>query len=215
MKRTIIIGDVHGCLNELKVLLKKTNYQAGHDRLILLGDLIRKGPYSYETLMFARQSSFEIVMGNHEYWLLNRLENPDFQPTSSLERMISKDKADWITWLSRLPAYIESPEFIAVHAGLQPGLAPEKTERRILTNIRTWDGQGIHLHQAGDPPWFDFYTEDKLVVFGHWAARGLIKRPHVIGLDSGCVYGYSLSALILPSREIVQVPAIKKYAMIR
>ncbi|MBE8233676.1 MAG: hypothetical protein HAW67_08055, partial [Endozoicomonadaceae bacterium] len=173
------------------------------------------GPHSYATLQFVKKSEFEMVIGNHEYWLLNRLKQDDFKPFSNFEYKIMQNKTDWLTWLYQLPTYIETHDFIAVHAGLQPGLHPKDTETRILTNIRTWDGQGVNLHRASDPAWFDFYEENKLIVFGHWAARGLIERPNVIGLDSGCVYGYALSALIFPSREIAQVLAKKQYARIR
>ena len=71
--------------------------------------------------------------------------------------------------------------------------------------------------------WFDFYTAKKLIVFGHWAALDGIIKDNVIGLDTGCVYGKKLTALILsdfasspnsPKREIVSVQAKKQYLTI-
>ena len=64
------------------------------------------------------------------------------------------------------------------------------------------------------PPWFDFYTDDKLVVFGHWAAQEGVVRENAIGLDTGCVYGKKLTALVLPERELVSVKARKQYCEI-
>ena len=102
-----------------------------------------------------------------------------------------------------------------VHAGLQPKHHPKDTHPRILTTIRTYDGKGNSLNNPYDPPWFDLYKEEKLVVFGHWSKLGLIQKSNVIGLDSGCVYGNALSAVILPERRIVQIQARKAYQQIK
>ena len=61
---------------------------------------------------------------------------------------------------------------------------------------------------SGLVPWFDLpgrATEDTTVVFGHWSALGLLLRPNVIGVDSGCVWGGKLSAVCLDTREVIQV----------
>ena len=101
-----------------------------------------------------------------------------------------------------------------VHAGLVPGLHPDQTAPWDLVTIRTWDGEGEDLKNPDNPPWFDFYEGDDLVVFGHWAALGGISRSNVIGLDTGCVYGGELSCLILPERKFVRVSAERQYAAI-
>ena len=62
-RRTIIIGDVHGCLYELKALIAKVNYHPDKDRLIFVGDLINKGPYSREVLEMVFSLHSEVVMG--------------------------------------------------------------------------------------------------------------------------------------------------------
>jgi bis(5'-nucleosyl)-tetraphosphatase (symmetrical) len=48
-------------------------------------------------------------------------------------------------------------------------------------------------------------TQETTIVFGHWSTLGLILRPNVIGLDTGCVWGGKLSALRLSDRQLVQV----------
>ena len=212
-QRTLVIGDVHGCLDELKELLKKIQYQADKDRLILVGDLISKGPKPFQTLQYVRELNAEVVMGNHERALLFYLQGRK-HPYSGFRELRKKMKpaiTQWIDWLDNLPAYIESTDFMVVHAGLQPGTHPKNTDRRILTTIRTWDGVGESLNRQDNPPWFDLYHGKKLIIFGHWAKLGLIVRDNVIGLDSGCVYGNSMSAIILPERRIVQVKAKKIY----
>src|SRR6478609_6282102 len=70
IKRTIIICDVHGCLIDFNILLDKLNYNSKEDRVILLGDLIDRGPDSIGVLHLARQLNLECVMGNHEHKFL-------------------------------------------------------------------------------------------------------------------------------------------------
>lgn len=211
--RTIIIGDVHGCLDELKTILKKLVYNPQSDRLILTGDLISKGPYPFETLKFCRDLNVEIVMGNHEHAFLLYLQGKKqpYSTFSTLKQKMLPELKKWQCWFEKLPLFIETPEFIVVHAGLHPSLPLAQTPPSVLTTIRTWGGEGKPACLQNDPPWFNLYKGKKLVVFGHWAKQGLIIRDNVIGLDSGCVYGKYLSALILPQREIVQVKAAQIY----
>ena len=111
------------------------------------------------------------------------------------------------TW----PLWIEHDEFLAVHGGVRPDRALEETSVEELVNMRTWDGTGENLQSMQNPPWFEFYKGRKLIVFGHWAALGGVVRKNVIGLDTGCVYGGTLTAVELPERKIVSVRAKRAY----
>ena len=102
--------------------------------------------------------------------------------------------------------YVEDEDFLVVH-GLKPGFHPSQTGARILTKIRTWDGLGEELKDMDNPAWHDFYQDEKVVIYGHWAYQGLHLTKNTIGLDSGCVYGNQLSGVMLPEREIIQVQA--------
>lgn len=212
MKRTLIIGDVHGCSAELMRLLEAAQLSRD-DRVIFVGDLINKGPDSRGVLEIARDLNAEVVMGNHERSFLKyikkaRTDDPEFE---AIKDQLGDRLKGWVKWLKALPYYLETPDFLIVHGGLQPGLHPRDTRKRILANIRTWDGTGAVLEREGDPPWFDLYHGEKLVVFGHWALRGLVWRRNAVGLDTGCVYGHTLSGLILPERRLIQVPAARVY----
>ena len=66
-ERVLIVGDVHGCLEELKALLEKANYQDGKTTVVLAGDVCNKGPLSAETVAFCRQNNFLCVRGNHDH----------------------------------------------------------------------------------------------------------------------------------------------------
>lgn len=64
--RLIIIGDVHGCLSELKLLLLQCSYQKEKDKIVLVGDLVNKGPYSAGVIKFVREIGASCVRGNHD-----------------------------------------------------------------------------------------------------------------------------------------------------
>ena len=76
--RTIIIGDIHGCYKEFITLLRKIKYKKNQDRLILLGDLMDRGPFSYEMLHWAikwkkeNSERFFLIRGNHEQMILEQ-----------------------------------------------------------------------------------------------------------------------------------------------
>jgi hypothetical protein len=62
----IIVGDIHGCLDEFKALLVKCNYDARLHSVVLVGDLVNKGPFSAEVVKFCRQIGAHSVRGNHD-----------------------------------------------------------------------------------------------------------------------------------------------------
>ena len=68
--RTILIGDVHGCIDELQDLLREVGFVPGEDRVVLVGDLVAKGPDSQAVVQLCRERGFEAVLGNHDAFLL-------------------------------------------------------------------------------------------------------------------------------------------------
>ena len=203
--RTIFIGDVHGCLNELKALVEILK-PTPEDRIIMLGDLINRGPDSVGTVHFVYEAGFDCLMGNHEDEYLKQYKTN--QTYMQLHEKLGKELHDWI---ESLPVFIKTNSFIAVHAGLEPGREPDESKRDILFNIRTWDGIGNDLENPDNPPWYEYYTEQRPVFYGHWARKNLNIRPPVYGLDSGCVYGKKLSAYILEDNSLIQVKPINRY----
>ncbi|MDJ0841721.1 MAG: metallophosphoesterase [Acidobacteriota bacterium] len=214
MRKTLIIGDVHGCSAELEDLLNAAGYDSRME-LFFVGDLINKGPDSPGVLRRAYEAGAKVVLGNHERSFLKylRKQKEGNEHFEKVKRDMGRDLKFWVNYIQSWPLYLEQSKFLMVHAGLEPGKSPRESRPRILTNIRTWDGWGKVLEAEGDPPWYHFYTDKKLVVFGHWALRGLIERPNAVGLDTGCVYGGRLSGLLLPERRIVQVPARRVYCV--
>lgn len=217
MQRTIIIGDVHGCIEELNLLLKKVNFSQDQDELYFTGDLINRGPDSLAVYQRFKEIKGKAVIGNHEYWALKRMSEPQVsgEKVDRLREMMGSAYSRFMADIRQWPAYIETDQFILVHAGCIPTQPLAGSDPFLLTTIRTWDGVGKDLNNDRNPPWFDLYKEEKLIVFGHWAKLEGVIRKNVIGLDTGCVYGKKLSALILPERKIVSVDAKRVYHQIR
>ena len=109
--RTIFIGDVHGCLRELQAMIERIAPTAD-DRVILLGDLINRGPDSAGVVAFVADRGFECLMGNHDHEYLQEYdENPAHH---ALRKQLGPDLHNW---LARRPLFIETEAFLAVHAG--------------------------------------------------------------------------------------------------
>jgi len=217
--RTLIVGDIHGCREELEDLLEESGW-AQDDQLVSVGDLVAKGPDSRGVVRLWRELGALAVRGNHDQhclrWWAARCageEPPKLRPAHQRVAETLRDE-DW-TWLSALPLWIEldAHDALVVHAGLLPGRPLEDQDPYDLMNMRSIldDGSASRSYEEGTP-WAALWPGPRLVVFGHDAVRGLQTRPHAIGLDTGCVYGGWLTGLWLPSRDLVSVPARAAYA---
>lgn len=219
---TVVIGDVHGCLDELQALLRACGYARG-DQVVLVGDLVFKGPDSRGVLALVRELSAHAVRGNHDQHAL-RLRGliaagagDDAVKPSKRALLSSFDASDWAL-LEALPLWHALPELgaLVVHAGLLPGLPLEAQEPDVLMNVRTLRADGSPSSRPDDGVlWGSRWPGPELVLFGHHAARGLQQHAFALGLDTGCVYGGKLTACILPERKLVSVVARHAYAPVR
>jgi diadenosine tetraphosphatase ApaH/serine/threonine PP2A family protein phosphatase len=209
MDRTIIVGDVHGCFFELTALLDEIGLRPS-DRLIFVGDLIAKGPANREVLDFIRgRRHCASVLGNHEYLLARLFYEREVELERTHLQTIAQlgNEADrYLEWISSLPPYIDLGDFVVVHAGVRPGLSLAKQSVEDLTQLRTLNGA------PSGTPWFERYCGKKTVVFGHSVFETPLLKENAIGIDTGCVYGGSLTAVLLPERRLVSIPAVKAYA---
>ena len=212
IERTIVISDIHGCLNELEALLDKIGYSSENDSLTVLGDIINRGPHSRETFLRILDLNAVNILGNHEWHLLKSfVTGQNLKKVNRYRQLFGCDFQKLMDEIAAWPAFIETDDYLFVHGGLVPGVLPENTDPWILTSIRTWDGKGVDLNNPSNPPWFELYNGKKTVVFGHWASLGGVVTDKVIGIDTGCVYGRRLTALLLPERRLVSVPASRVY----
>ena len=218
-RRTLFIGDVHGCVDELQDLLRVAEVDARTDRVILVGDLVAKGPDSVGVVALARERGFEAVLGNHDAKVLKMGRDggdrsPMVSPREHAYVAAHLTPPDW-AYLERLPCTLSIPHLntIVVHAGLVPGVPLAQQERRFLLNLRSITPEGMPSKVGTEgAPWASLWRGPEHVVFGHDAVRGLQQHAHATGLDTGCVYGNALTGLLLPERRLVSVRARRAYS---
>jgi len=210
--RKIFFGDIHGCFDELLLLLEKLSYNEKQDILYFVGDMINKGPKSKEVLDFIISHNCISILGNHEYYFLKSLKEGNTEKFNDLILNLGTNlTSKYLPYLKSLKLFYNHDQFLMVHAGIIPNVALKEISPNILTTIRTWDGVGNDLNNPKNPGWDEFYKDKKLIIHGHWAARGFYQKENIIGLDSGCVWGNFLTAYVLETNETFQVKALDKY----
>ena len=286
--RLVFIGDIHGCADDFADLLRKVNFEKGRDTLVLLGDIVSKGPESPRALRMARELGALSVRGSHDDAALAAYDYSQ-RNNGALPKVSRGDTGgenfDFVKNLTRadakflreMPWTLEIPSLsaVAVHAGLVPGVAVNRQNPSDVFTMRGvvevfddggGDGSGGNLvvrgwrwllrslfhrggrgkmgkekrhvdegaHGGGEErraeeggerkgskrarrpryrataavgegmpwaeAWSSFPNQGKHVVFGHDSRKGLQLENWATGIDSGCVTGGELTALVLPPR---------------
>lgn len=209
--RTIVVGDIHGCYDELMALLEKAEL-GENDKVVSVGDLIAKGPKSREVLeLFMTDARFSTVIGNHDLVLRRRWNGEDIELKGSQKeahKELKGEKDAYASFFNRMPFIIDLDTHLVVHAGLRPNVELYSQTTGDLTRIRTL---GADRESDEGTPWYHVYHGDKIVLFGHWPAPEPRRGKKAIGLDTGCVYGHTLTAYIIETDEFVSVRAEKAY----
>lgn len=218
--RTVVIGDIHGCYNELKTMIKKLEkegeYNKKTDKLIFLGDYIDRGDDSRLVIEFIRNlqknnDNVIALMGNHEDMLLNYYRGFDnvwtwngYESTLKSYEGFKEQLKDDVRWIKSLPLYYEDEHFVYVHAGIDANKPLEKQSRETLLWIR-------------EPFIYDEEEYHKKVIFGHTPTINLIGEfkpvctpANNIDIDTACVYGGNLTALIIEDGEMKKFHQVEK-----
>ena len=209
--RTIIVGDIHGCFDELVALLEKAAFDPG-DRVVSVGDLVVKGEKNREVLdLFMTDERFSAVLGNHDralrrYWRGEGVALKESQEKARAE--LEPDEARYSAYLQSLPSMIDLGSHLVVHAGVRPGVALSAQAVEDLTELRTLGEDRTNREGVA---WYEQYDGDQIVLFGHWPAPAPRRGKRAIGLDTGCVYGYQLTAYIIETGEFLSVDARRAY----
>jgi bis(5'-nucleosyl)-tetraphosphatase (symmetrical) len=261
-----LVGDLQGCCDAFERLLAEIGFSPSRDHLVVLGDLVNRGPDSLGTLKRLRSfgDAADCLLGNHDLHLLavaHGVRKP--RKDDTLDQILgSKKRDEWLDWLRRRRMAHRLHGWLLVHAGVVPqwdaartlelaaeieallrgpglpellqqmyGNEPERwseslqgAERwrfviNVLTRIRFCTPEGrldlkVKESAAAAPPgykpWFDVpgrRSAGTPVAFGHWSTLGRIDRPDLLALDTGCVWGGSLSAVRIDGgrREWLQV----------
>lgn len=189
-----VVGDVHGCRRELVALLDQLDVGTD-DLVVFVGDLVRKGPDSRGVLELVRsQPNMVSVCGNNEAKLIRGEKTlPELEPFDA--------------YLESLPVAVLLDDTMVVHGGVDPRKPLfDHTEAELL------NARSIPPEAGYDGPfWFDLYEGPTRVCFGHTVLAEPAATDHVVGLDTGCVYGGTLTAYDLTREELSSVPAERTY----
>ena len=228
MPRTLFIGDVHSCADELSELLDRAAVTSA-DRLVFTGDLLSRGPKPHEVLKLYRKHGGRAAVGNHEQRLLDarraRLKGEKGPKLSaSHQTLVTELSADDWALLEALPLFVDVPEhgIVVAHAGIDPSLPLSDQDPWVVTHVRSIDAEG-KLSEKWGTPWGARYAGPLHIVFGHNAQKSPQLHPFATGLDTGCVYGGRLTAMVLAAGAapppvadrgdcLISVPARAEYA---
>jgi serine/threonine protein phosphatase 1 len=214
--RIIAIGDIHGCHAEFGELLERLAPTRG-DQLILLGDLVNRGPDSAKVIDLARAHGARSLLGNHERRLLNFRQTGDRdQLKEDDQRTIAQLRPDDWAYLESmaLTHFIPELDTVLVHGGFVPGEPWQKQPASVVTRVQVIDREGRPRKRADCPDcpsWADLWKGPPFVVYGHTPRDEIYRLPWSVDIDTGCVAGGHLTACVLPERRFVQVKARKKY----
>ena len=206
MERTIVVGDVHGCREELEDLVQLCGFRPG-ERLVLAGDLVAKGPDSAGVIARAREWGARAVLGNHDAHVLRVRSNArqglaDRKPVKAEHQLVvdQLQPADW-AYLEAMPVCLrlgpEKPgdaDTAVVHAGAVPGKPLQEQDPELLITLRSIH-DGHPTKKLKGRPWASLWMGPEKLIFGHDAIRGLQQYPFATGLDTGCVSGGRLTAI--------------------
>jgi RNA ligase len=203
-RRHLIVGDIHGCLDELLTLLARLDFDPALDSIISVGDIVDRGPRIKETVEYLfGLPSFHMVLGNHEDKFLRYLHGHSVQIGNGLENTIAsfgdRFPPDLAERLETLPLILRTPSGYVVHAGFNPESLPEEQRREDCIYMRFHGGK-TYFDATNGVVWHALWPKDSpRVFFGHIPTTDGPFEPHVVGLDGGCVFGGELR--IFDSRD--------------
>lgn len=230
-----IIGDVHGCFDELVTLLGELGYEVSEDRAhahhpdgrraFFVGDLVDRGPASPAVLRLAMNMVDDgdavCIPGNHENKLLRALRGRNVTTGHGLAETLQQLDDETPEFRERVVKFIDGlvshfvlddGNLVVAHAGLR-----EDMHGRASGAVRSFALYGDttgETDEFGLPvryPWAEDYRGQATVVYGHTPVPEATWLNRTICIDTGCVFGGKLTALRYPEKELVSVPAAREY----
>lgn len=236
-ERYMVIGDVHGCYDELLLLLNR--YHDGR-HVVYVGDLVDKGPRPHRVMELAKLNRSTVALGNHEENHIRYAAHEDRRCETGKKNPMKRDQEFKDThrkimdspmklrkFMEKMPHFVRlqgigpgGRDVVVVHGGLLPGHTPESMDAKKIVRCRqlkkiedryTFATLMESEETPGLPHWTDLYQGKDYVLFGHHPFINPPIKNRTVGLDTGCVYGNRLTAMLLPEMQIVQVQARREY----
>ena len=247
--RLIIIGDIHGCIEELNELIDKINLQSS-DALYFIGDLIDRGPDSVAVVKKCYELSLnydvKLILGNHEEKFLRYLQHLEnktgmenqMSGTSEFPILIEGLSLEEINFLKN--AYysfvLKEDQITMLHGGISTSIKfpfPENYQYGahspkqfkgldLITKVRYLSPEGkfvgLNEETEADKYWAELYNGSYgHIYFGHQPFMQELPQNfvHATGLDTGCVFGGWLSAVIIENekKSFISVKAKETYSV--
>lgn len=233
-----IIGDVHGCFDELRTLLTTLGYAITQfdgkftvapppgRKALFVGDYVDRGPRTPDVLRLIMDMSEAgqaiCVPGNHDAKLLRKLSGKMVQVTHGLDKTLEQIAPEPPEFTGRVRTFLDGlvshyvlddGKLVVSHAGLK-----ESMQGRSSGEVRSFAMYGEttgETDEFGLPVrynWASDYRGRSMVVYGHTPIPEPQWLNNTLNIDTGCVFGGKLTALRYPEREIVSVPAAQVYA---
>ncbi len=209
MSNLIIYGDIHGCYKELISLRKKIKPNKS-DIEVCVGDIITKGKNSLKLLKYMQEYNIQSVLGNHEDKLVRYLEheksnkkNPILLDEDENNIIKNLDKKD-IAFLKSLPLFLQYENITILHGGIQNHHNLKnltKKEKSKILRMRYLDSEHNFISYGKEDKdsifWAELYDGNQgFIVYGHQWFKEVKKNNYALGIDTGCVYGNKLSAVV-------------------
>ena len=230
-----IIGDIHGCYDELRELLEKLGYvvDKAHDRaysrqnrrVIFLGDLVDRGPKIPKVLKLVismvKEGQAYCVLGNHDGKLQRKLRGSNVQVIHGLEKTLEQLEQEPQQFIEEVKQFLDGlvshyifdeGRLVVAHAGLKEelqGRESNKVRERAMFGETTGETDELGLPVRVNLS--KVYKGNALVVYGHTPVANARIINNTINLDTGCVFGGKLTAFRYPEKKFIDVTAKAVY----
>ncbi len=216
MKRVIVYGDIHGCLDEFKDLREKIGIKSG-DLEICVGDILNKGPYlGGEMISYLQDHHIRSVVGNNEAKAIKQYKQYKKAGEEYLKSLRAFEIAtvlslrdDDFLFLNSLPLFIKVKNLTILHGGLTPSMDLENLDaslKKEITLIRYLNKEFLPIPWSDQENRYKFWTEvydgrEGFIVSGHHPFPKPKIDKYAVNIDTGCVYGGKLTAVVFTVKE--------------
>ncbi len=231
-----IVGDVHGCFDELVELLGKLGYSVDVDtfkvtppacrKLVFVGDLVDRGPKIPQVLKLVMNAVADdvalCVPGNHDVKLMRKLRGRDVQITHGLADSLAQLESETEEFRAKVAEFIDDlvshyvldgGRLVVAHAGMKESMQGRGSGAvRDFALFGETTGETDEFGLPVRYNWAAEYRGQAMVVYGHTPVPQPEWLNRTLNIDTGCVFGGQLTALRYPEKEIVSVPTVRTYA---